>query len=600
MLCLEKGFAEEGVPGKMPLYFMNNTMSTSIFVGVAWPYAYAPFHVGNLYGSHLPADVFSRFQKLCGNQVMMVSGSDCHGTPITLAAEKEGVKPEEVAQKYHAINTKLLEELHIEYTNWTTTQTDTHTRVVQEMFLDLLREGYIVSQVAKQLYSESESKFMQDRYVEGSCPHCGAEDARGDQCDTCGRVVDALSLGSPRSKTTGEALVVKETENYYLDLEKLQPKLESWLEGQRGTFREWALSETLGWMKEGLRPRAITRDMEYGVALPVDEIPEEQRISNIEGKVLYVWFEAVTGYLSASVEASTLEGEGLGSQGLGQDGWKEFWINEDAEHYYFIGEDNLVFHTINWPAQLLGTGKPYHLPTNVFANKYLMLEGKKISKSKNWIVDTEHLLENYPLDSVRFYLSYIMTGDNQTNFRWEDFYNVNNGVLLAKVGNLVNRVLAFTLKNFGRDLAAQGHVFEEEVRSEIEKAYEETKHLYAHSHVREAVLRAVELAEFGNEYLTKHEFWKLVKEDKEACAGIVYNALGIVHALRVLLAPVMPDFCQRLNELLGYEGVLQQEGVDVWNFEGIAKELLLAEKVAPLVEKFDPEMVEKEMEGLEG
>jgi len=567
--------------------FLTDTMNESIYIGVAWPYAYAPFHIGNLYGSHLPADIFSRFHKLQGNHVVMVSGSDCHGTPITLQAEKEGVAPEEIADTYHKINTQLLEDLSIEYSNWTTTATANHREVVEEMFLQLLERGYIVQQVTKQLYDPKEQKFMQDRYVEGTCPYCGYEKARGDQCDGCGRLMDALKLINPRSKVSGDELEVSETENYMLDLASLQKDLEPWVNGKEGTFADWMIKETSGWFEEGLAPRAITRDMDYGIPLPVDRIPEEKQVKDIDRKVFYVWFEAVIGYLSATIEWAAQSGD--------TEAWTSFWKNKDAKQYYFLGQDNLVFHTINWPAQLMGTGQDYTLPENVFVTKYLMLEGQKISKSNNWIVDTRDLLDSYSLDSIRFYLSYIMSSDTQTNFQWEDFFHVNNSVFLAKIGNLVNRVLSFSVKQFGTDIAAQGGQIDTEVVARIEDSLEKVRGCYAESKVRDALLEICELCDYGNEYLTKFEFWKLVKEDKDACRNVVVSILEIIHMLPILLAPVVPDFATKLHGLLGYGGgLVTEEGRNLFQYEPFPTHQELAESIAALVPKFEETMVEEE------
>lgn len=568
--------------------------SRNIYIGVAWPYSYAAFHVGNLYGSHYPADIFARFHKMQGHNVTMVSGSDCHGTPITLKAEEEGIEPKALAEKYHQINVDLLKGLHIEYSLFTKTDTENHKHVVQEMFLELLEKGFILKKSTKQLYSEKEGKFLQDRYVEGICPFCKNDGARGDQCEKCGRVLDALDLISPRSKSTGDTLTIKETENYFLDLAKIQPQLETWLATKEGKWKKWILSETSGWFKEGLRERAITRDMSYGIALPHDRIPAEYKLSDNNEKVFYVWFEAVIGYLSATIEFAASNAAGNLQGRLTS--WKEIWLTDtSAEHYYFVGEDNLVFHTINWPAQLLGTERGYNLPTNVFVNKFLLLEGDKISKSKNWIVDTRAMLDTYPLDSVRFYLAYIMTGDDQTNFLWEDFLNVNNGVFLAKIGNLINRVLSFTVKNFGTDFVGQGRECDLEIRTAIDEAFTITKEKFSQSRVREALLAIVKLAETGNEYLTKHEFWKLLKEDEKKCKDVVMNGLYIVQALRVLLYPIVPDFANAVHILLGNGDELHPTtGTDHWHFEGFTVDQKLAVEIAPLVTKFESTMVDEE------
>lgn len=565
-------------------------MTKQVYIGVAWPYSYAAFHVGNLYGSHYPADIFARYHRLMGNEVVMVSGSDCHGTPITLKAEQEGIAPQELAEKYHEVNSALLRDLKIEYSLFTKTSTKNHEEVVQQMFLQLLERGYITKSSVKQLYSAKEEKFLQDRYVEGECPHCHSEGARGDQCEKCGRVLDALELINPRSKVSGDVLEVRETENYFLDLAALQPQLEEWLQSKEGVWRPWILAETRGWFREGLRARAITRDMEYGVPLPIADISEDHQVKNIEKKVFYVWFEAVIGYLSATVEWADSTGAD----------WRPFWsASSEVEQYYFVGEDNLVFHTINWPGQLLGAGQEYVLPTDVFVNKFLLLEGAKISKSNNWIIDTRYLLETYPLDSVRFYLAYIMTGDDQTNFLWEDFFHVNNGVFLAKIGNLMYRVMSFALKNFGEGFLEETDiVLETEISERIQEAFDKTSASFSKGRIRDAVLEICALAEHGNEYLTRHEFWKLIKTDEAACRQVVGNALAILEALRTMLAPVTPDLAQKLHADLGFSGDITADAIHGWKAQESIAKRKLASSVTPYVTKFEETMVAEEKEKL--
>ncbi len=558
----------------------------NVYIGVAWPYSYAPFHIGNLYGSHYPADIYARFRKLCGDRVVMVSGSDMHGTPITLAAEKAGVAPEYHAEQYHALNSQLLQDLHIEYSLFTTTATANHTETVHEMFLTLLKNGYIGREVSKQLFSEQEQKFMQDRYVEGTCPFCGFDSARGDQCDNCGKLIDSLELKNPKSKTTGDSLVVRETENYVLELGKLEGKLGDWLLTKDGTWPEWILSETRGWLKDGLRSRAITRDMSYGVSIPVDKISTDMHISGIENKVFYVWFEAVIGYLSACKEWAKLHDQN----------WEDFFEGNTSESVYFVGEDNLVFHTINWPSQLLGTAHNYTLPTEVFVNKFLMLEGQKISKSRNWIVDVEHMLVTYSLDSIRFYLAYIMVGNDQTSFRWDDFMNVTNGVFMAKIGNLVHRVLTFTVKNFGEAVSGDQEL-DEDVLKKLEETFVKVEKSYRHSKVREALLAVVELCEFCNEYLTKHEFWKLFKEDEAGAKKVVYSVLQVVYNLPTLLYPIIPDFSKRLSVYFG-EHLVVTEGQNKFVMKKITDQTRLELEILPLVMKIEEEQIVLEKENL--
>jgi len=565
-----------------------NEKIRKIYIGVAWPYVNDLFHLGNLVGAYLPPDIFSRFHKLSGNRVLMISGSDFHGTPITLRAEKEGVAPEVVAQRFHELDMEYLQRFRIDYSLYTSTHTQNHREVTQEMFLKLLEHGFIKILQTKQLYSEKSQRFLQDRYIEGECPYCHAKDARGDQCEACGRVLDSLELINPVAKIGKDPLVAKETQNYFLDLEKLQSPVKAWLE-KREDWRDWVKNEALGWIGEGLKPRAITRDLDYGVPLPVDRIPAAQRIENIEHKCFYVWFEAVIGYLSGAVEYSRQINQ--------LDYWKEFFYAQDGETYYFVGQDNLVFHTINWPAQLLAYDERINLPTNVLVNKFLLLEGQKMSKSRGWFLDTRYLAENYAIDALRFYLALNMPQTKEFSFSWTDFFKTNNGVLVGTIGNFIHRVLTFALANFGREFSLADFSPEKEVTVKSEEVFAKTAQHLNVGEFREALQEIVNFASFGNQFFDQAQPWKKIKENKDEAEKTVKNCLIMINSLRILLYPFLPAAAQDLATSLGYETLALQEGVNQWRFANPEK-ITLAEEIKPLFTKLEEEKIQAELDKL--
>lgn len=562
----------------------------NIYIGVAWPYVNDIFHIGNLAGAYLPPDIFSRFHKLKGNRVLMVSGSDFHGTPITIRAAQEKKKPEEVAFKFHKLDKKYLKKFSIEYTFYTSTHTSCHRQVIQEMFLKLLKKGFIKIQKTEQLYSEKSKKFLQDRYIEGECPYCHCKEARGDQCEKCGRSLDALELINPVSKLDGSKLTKKMTENYFLDLAKLQEDVKRWLLSQK-KMRPWIKKEALGWIKEGLCPRAITRDMDYGVPLPINRIPKSQRIENIDNKVFYVWFEAVIGYLSAAIEYSRRIKK--------PNYWKEFFYNPKAETYYFVGQDNLVFHTINWPAQLIAFDKKINLPTNVFVNKFLLLEGQKMSKSRGWFIETPYFVEHYPIDGLRFYLALNLPEQKELNFTWRDFIGTNNNILVGTIGNFIHRVLILAQKNFGRKFEIQPKKISSEIKKLLKETFKETSSHLEKGEFRSACQKIVKLATFGNQYVDRNQLWKLVKENPKRAKVIILDYLGIIDSLRILLYPFLPESSKALNKLLGDKKEFSfKEGNNQWIFSKTPKVITLAQQIRPLFSKIDEKNIEIEYQAL--
>jgi len=561
--------------------YNESIMKKRIFIGVAWPYVNGDIHIGHLAGYLLPADIFARFHRLRGNEVLMVSGSDCFGTPITLEADKRGVTPREIVDEYHERNAALFRDLKLSFDLYTKTDTENHRRLTQDFFLRLIKGGFIFTAKTKQYYSAESESFLPDRYVEGRCPNCGYEEARSDQCDNCGALIDEGALVNPRDKITGGPVELKLSEHYFLDWRKLQPFLEKYVAERGKNWRPWVLRETKGWLKNGLKPRPITRDIEWGVEIPIKDIPEDLQIKDAEKKRIYVWFDAVVGYLSASLEWSEKSGRD----------WKEWWYNAEAEHAYFMGKDNLVFHTLFWPGELHGYDGKIHLPDFPAVNQFLNLEGEKFSKSRGVTIDSRYITENYGLDAVRFYLTNILPEEADANFSWRHFVETVNGVLVANLGNFLNRTLTLAR---GLDFSSA------EVAPGIKKKTLSLLHeagtaleSYKFKKYAETVLA---LSAFGNKYLSEEEPWFLKKKNEAAFKEIVGNALYIVLGLLVLLKPLLPDAYEKLEKTLGV-------GVDEWSGdEGKLLEELLKRAavgdVQPLFRKIDESVIEAEIKKL--
>jgi methionyl-tRNA synthetase len=526
-------------------------MSDHILVAVAWPYANADIHVGNLTGSHLPADIFARYQRLRGKQVLMVSGSDAHGTPITVKSDAEGVAPEVVYQRYHARFLELLQKLGIQFDLFTSTHTENHAKVSQAMFLALKENGYLYTEEQKQWYSATLKKFLPDRYVEGTCYICGFENARGDQCDNCGNVLDSTQLINPRAKEDGSVPELRATTHFFMDLGKLEGEVVKFLESRKKYWRPNVVTRSLGWIKsEGLRGRPITRDLDWGVPVPVE---------GWEDKRLYVWFEAVIGYLSAAIEWAAISGQ--------PEAWHEWWTDAAARAYYFIGKDNIDFHAIMWPAELVGagtqfaqifeskSGKSLNLPYDVPANEFLNMENKKISGSRNWGVWGLEFLKDYDPDPLRYYLTVNMPETSDANWDWDDFVRRNNNELVATWGNLANRVLSFAHRHWEGKVPEPGalHPADSELLAKIEAGFGSVGELLDAVKLRAALAEAIRLASEVNGYLDVHSPWSQVKTDKDAAGTTIYVALKAIDSLKVLLAPFLPFSSQQLHELLGYE-----------------------------------------------
>ncbi|MEE8205197.1 MAG: methionine--tRNA ligase, partial [Dehalococcoidales bacterium] len=502
-------------------------MSERIFIGVAWPYANGPLHLGQIAGAYLPPDIFARYHRARGNEVLMVSGSDQHGTPITIRAEQEGKTPAEIAGKYHQQFLESWQQLGISFDLFTTTGTANHAEVAQDMFLTLLKQGYIYKATVSQPFCAKCRRYLPDRYIEGTCPYCSYSDARGDQCDQCGKPLTPAELVDPRCGICGGTPEFKDSEHFFLKLTAFEDRILAWVRKQTH-WRPNVLNFTLRYLEEGLKDRAITRDIDWGIPLPVTGFP---------GKRLYVWFEAVIGYLSASKEWARSSGD--------DKKWQDFWQGDAARSYYFIGKDNIPFHTIIWPAMLMGYGG-LNLPYDVPANEYLIIEGRKLSSSRNWAVWLPDYLARYDPDPLRYLLSANMPETGDTEFSWREFVRRNNDELVATYGNLVQRVLTFVYRNFDGGVPSYSDMgiekTPEPTQLEIDSlvVLNDVGEAISKCHFKLAIKKAMTLAQEANRYLEATSPWKVIKADRKAAAASLYIALCVISYLKTMLYPFLP------------------------------------------------------------
>lgn len=525
-------------------------MSNNILIAIAWPYANSQIHVGNITGSHLPGDIVARYHRLKGDRILMVSGTDAHGTPVTLQADADGRPVEDVYQFFHNQFLELFQKAGISYDLFTTTHTENHFKVAQSMFLALLKNGFLYIETRPQWYSPAAKRFLPDRYVEGTCYICGYEDARSDQCERCGSVLEPEKLLNPRSKLDGSTPELRETRHYFLDLSKLEPDVAQFLRERQGYWRETVIGQSLGQIEnEGLKPRPITRDLDWGIPVPVD---------GWEGKCLYVWFENVIGYLSAAIEWSQITNT--------PDAWRDWWTNLSAKTFYFIGKDNIFFHAAWWPAQLKGVGEEFveiftgdkgtilNLPYDVPANQFMNLEGQKISGSRNWAVWGLDFLSRYDPDALRFYLTINMPEQKDSDWDWDEFVARNNNDLVATWGNLVNRALPFAYKHWDGQVPDPEELrpVDKQILTEVEAGFQSVGEYLETVRLRAALSEALRIASEVNKYQDVTSPWFEIKTDKNAAAKSIYTALRAIDSLKILFAPFLPFSSERLNNYLGY------------------------------------------------
>jgi methionyl-tRNA synthetase len=525
-------------------------MPEQILVAVAWPYASGPRHIGHVAGFGVPSDVFARYHRLKGSNVLMVSGTDEHGTPIMVAADREGRSPRETADHYNQVIREDLRKLGLAYDLFTRTTTQNHYRVVQDMFRTLVEKGFVFEQRMLVAFSATTGTTLPDRYIEGTCPHCGYPDARGDQCDNCGRQLDPIDLRNPRSKLDGLAPEFRETEHLFLDLPAFSERLRQWIESKRG-WRPNVRNFSLRFLEE-LKPRAITRDLDWGVPVPV------QPYDNQPYKRIYVWFDAVIGYLSASIEWAAYVGK--------PDAWRDWWQNPQSSHYYFMGKDNITFHSVIWPSILLGyehggdygAGRgPLELPEQIVASEFLTMEGRRFSASRQVGILVGDFLSRYDPDPLRYYLTAAGPETQDTDFTWAEFVRRNNDELLANWGNLVNRTLTVAHRNFGAVPEAGPLTSRDEaVLRLLEGGFDSVGGEIEQGHFKAAIGEVMRLASEVNQYVSETAPWALVNQDRERAATTLSVALRCVDNLKTLFTPFLPFTSQTVHELLGYDDVI--------------------------------------------
>ena len=589
-------------------------MSRTILTAVAWPYANGPRHIGHVAGFGVPSDVFSRYHRMAGNKVLMVSGTDEHGTPIQVQADREGVTARELADRYNRIIAEDLQGLGLTYDLFTRTTTRNHYEVVQKLFLALHKNGYVVERSQLSAIDAKTGRGLPDRYVEGTCPICGYDGARGDQCDNCGRQLDPQDLINPRSTIDGEPPTFVESAQFYLELPAFAELLASWLK-ERTDWRPNVLKYSANLIDE-MRPRAISRDLDWGVPIPLEGWKDRN------DKRLYVWFDAVIGYLSASIEWSRRTG---GS-------WEEFWHGGVAEGFYFMGKDNVVFHSVIWPAILLGaSGKPegsagdygeLDLPSEVVSSEYLTMEGKKFSSSRSVVIYVRDVLERYGPDAIRYYLCVAGPESSDTDFTWEQFVTRNNTELVAGWGNLVNRTMSLVHKNLG-SIPPAGDLTDDDraALAASSAAFETVGHLLGRNQVKAAINEAMRIVGEANKYLSDQAPWKL-KEDPERRASVLHVALQLIADAKTLLTPFLPHSSQQVWEMLGGKGewsgqpeLREVDDLDGgpsypvlmgdyaaaaarWESQPITPGIPIGEPV-PLFTKLDPSVIEEELARLD-
>jgi len=552
-------------------------------VTAALPYTNGPIHIGHLAGVYVPSDIYSRFLRLQGKDVAFICGSDEHGVAISMKAKKEGITPQEVIDKYHAIIKQSFEDFGISFDNYSRTSAKIHHDTASEFFKKLYSEGKFIEEVTEQLYDEQADQFLADRFVIGTCPKCGNEEAYGDQCERCGSSLNATDLINPKSTITGSKPIMKSTKHWFLPLDRYDAFLREWvLEGHKNDWKPNVYGQVKSWLEDGLKPRAVTRDLDWGIPVPVE---------GAEGKVLYVWFDAPIGYISSTKEWALREGKD----------WEPYWKSEDTKLVHFIGKDNIVFHCIIFPAMLKAEGS-YILPDNVPANEFLNLEGNKLYTSKNWAVWLHEYLKDFPgqQDVLRYALTSNAPETKDNDFTWKDFQARNNNELVAIFGNFINRVVVLSNKYY------EGVVPAPNAFSDVDEATLTEMRAYPaviassveRYRFREALTELMNLARLGNKYLADEEPWKVIKEDAARVQTQMYVALQIASALAVLSEPFLPFTAAKLKKMLGLN-----EATLSWNDVTLKENLLLAEsqigQAELLFAKIEDEEIQKQVDRLE-
>ena len=557
-------------------------MSKRYTITAALPYTNGPIHIGHLAGVYVPADIFARYQRLKNNDVAFICGSDEHGVAISIKAKKEGTTPQAIIDKYHAIIKQSFADFGISFDNYSRTSAPIHHQTASDFFKKLYEQGDFIEEISEQLYDEEAHQFLADRFVIGTCPKCGNPEAYGDQCERCGSSLNATDLIDPKSSITGSKPTLKATKHWFLPLNRYQEFLEKWiLEGHKSDWKPNVYGQVKSWLDDELKPRAVTRDLDWGIPVPVE---------GAEGKVLYVWFDAPIGYISSTKEWAEREGKD----------WRPYWQDKNTELVHFIGKDNIVFHCIIFPAMLKAEGS-YILPTNVPANEFLNLEGNKLSTSKNWAVWLHEYLQDFPnqQDVLRYALTANAPETKDNDFTWKDFQARNNNELVAIFGNFINRVAVLTQKYYEGVIPSAGEFndIDTETLRQITELTEKIEQSLERYRFREAQQELMNMARLGNKYLADEEPWKLIKTDPERVKTVMYVALQIATALAVASEPFLPFTSEKLKRML-------QLGAITWeNLKTNATELLKAgHRIGTaelLFEKIEDVAIEKQLQRLE-
>jgi len=551
-----------------------------LLVTSALPYSNGPIHIGHIAGAYLPADIFVRYQKLCKNDVVFICGTDENGAAITIAALKQKVSPQALVDKYYELNKESFEKLGIIFDNFSRTSRQIHHKTAQDFFVKLNEKGLLNKKETQQLYCKVDNMFLADRYVSGTCPNCEYDDARGDQCEKCGSALDPLSLKGPRCSICGKEPEIKSTSHWYLPLGKFQPELEEWL-GKKKDWKDNVMNYCKGWFKEGLRDRAITRDLEWGVPVPV---PDAQ------GKVMYVWFEAPIGYISSTKEWAEEKGN--------PDLWKDYWLNPECELIHFIGKDNIVFHAIFWPATLMGV-REFNLPTQIPANEFLNLEGRKISTSKNFAVWVPDYLKNWDPDILRYTLAANLPESKDADFSWRLFQKCNNGELADILGNFINRTLTFISKRLDNTIpeAVKTEMADSDFIEEIKQLADEAGALIDTYKIRAATHKIMDIARAANRYFDSSEPWKTRKTNPEKCQTTLHYCCLAIRTLAICFYPVIPFTCDKIWSMMGFDAKVSDsnwsDAVSDVNIEGTE-----LGNIEILFQKIEEEDIQAEIEKL--
>ncbi len=542
----------------------------------ALPYANGKLHVGHVAGAYLPADIFVRHLRLHKEDVIYICGTDEHGTPISISADKEGVTPQEVVQRYHESIKNAFSALGIEFDNFSGTSREQHYKLSQEFFTALYEKGHIKPHVTKQFYCEHDKRFLPDRYVEGTCPRCKSANARGDQCDACGQIYETTSLVEPRCKICGNQPIIRETKHWFLQLDDFREKLSEWI-STKDYWKENVRNFMLNLLEQGLIERPITRDLSWGVPVPLPEA---------EGKVLYVWFDAPIGYISSTVEWA----ERIGTP----DRWKDYWLDPETRLIHFIGKDNIIFHALIWPSMLMGQKTHYCLPHDIPANEFMNLEGQKISTSRNWAIWVDEFVEKFPADYLRYYLACNAPEKGDSDFSFKDFQLKVNGELNNVLGNLANRVFAFAAKNFqsmipALDISASGLA----ILDEAIDLYKQIDSGYGDYQVKKNCKLVMDIARLGNRYFDERKPWVEIKTDRVSVQETLYICLTLLRMISVALYPIIPTSMNRLRLMMGLSAVSEWETTDL-------KASYDLQESKPLFTKIEDSQIEAEIALLQG